>query len=141
MHNLHGPDRLFETRYGHVLQCACCGRFQVVFRDHTLLVDDSELGILCETVRYALRKLEVEGQEKWRLKIDTDAGPVAVLLTEPSLRALHALLQGAWSMHALQRRTQAVQSGDETEARTVLRDHAPAAGVQSRSLRSGRPRW
>ena len=126
MHNLHGPDRLFETRHGHVLQCACCGRIQVTFREHTLLMDADELETLTATIKRAWRKVEdAEEAEQWRLQAGTDAGPVSITLTEPSLRTLYALLQGAWSMYTLRERVDAVASGEQGAAQDVLRDHAP----------------
>jgi len=126
MHNLHGPDRLFETRYGHVLQCACCDRIQITFREHTLLVDEEELEVLTETIKHAWRQVrDATDQDQWSLQASTDAGPVAITLPEPSLRTLHALLQGAWSMYLLRERVGAVASGEEGSARDVLRDHVP----------------
>jgi len=128
MHNLHGPDHLFSTRYGHVLQCDCCGRIQITFHEHTLLVDEDELEVLTDTIKHAWEEVrDAEGQDRWKLQAGTDAGPVSITLTEPSLRTLHALLQGAWSMYTLRERIGAVASNAETAARTVLRDHAPPA--------------
>jgi len=128
MHNLHGPERLFETRYGHVLQCDCCQRLQITFRDYTLLVEEDELEVLTETVKHAWRQVqEAGGPEQWQFQADTDAGPVSVTLTEPSLRTLHTLLQGAWSMYVLNERMDAVASGERGAARDVLRDHAPSS--------------
>ena len=126
MHNLHGPDRLFATRYGHVLQCTCCDRIQITFREHTLLVDEEELEVLTETIKHAWRRVrEDEGPERWELQAGTDAGPVSITLSEPSLRTLHTLLQGAWSMYTLRERVQAVASGAEGTAHDVVRDHVP----------------
>lgn len=127
MHNLHGPDRLFETRYGHVLQCACCGRIQITFREHTLLVDTEELETLCKTIAQAWREIEdAEGSTQWELQAGTDAGPVSVTLTKPSVRTLHTLLQGAWSMYSLRERVRAVEGDvDDRRARDVLHDHVP----------------
>jgi hypothetical protein len=87
MHNLHGPDRLFETRHGHVLRCECCGRIQIAFREHTLLVDADDLEVLTDTIKHAWEQVRsVESQDQWTLQAGTDAGPVAITLTEPSLR-------------------------------------------------------
>jgi len=128
MHNLHGPDRLFATRYGHVLQCACCDRIQITFREHTLLVDADELEVLVDTIKHAWEEVRnAEGKDRWELQAGTDAGPVSITLSEPSLRTLHALLQGAWSMYALRERVGAVASGAEGTAREVLHDHVPPA--------------
>ena len=128
MHNLHGPDRLFSTRYGHVLQCDCCDRIQVTFREHTLLLDEEELEVLTDTIKHAWEEVrETKGQNRWELQAGTDAGPVSITLSEPSLRTLHALLQGAWSMYTLRERVGAVASGAENAAQAVLRDHAPQA--------------
>jgi hypothetical protein len=128
MHNLHGPDRLFTTRYGHVLRCACCDRIQVTFREHTLLVDEDELEVLTETITHAWRQVQdATDQDQWSLQTSTDAGPVAITLTEPSLRTLHNLLQGAWSMYTLQERVQAVAPQTGGTAHDVLRDHVPPA--------------
>jgi hypothetical protein len=124
MHNLHGPDRLFSTRYGYVLQCACCDRIQITFREHTLLVDEDELEVLTNTIKHAWEEVRgVEDRDRWDLQAGTDAGPVSITLTEPSLRTLHALLQGAWSMYTLRERVDAVASGTDGTARPVLRDH------------------
>jgi hypothetical protein len=128
MHNLHGPEQLFSTRYGHVLQCACCDRIQIAFREHTLLVDEDELEVLTETIKHAWRTVQdSNGPDQWELQAGTDAGPVAITLTEPSLRTLHTLLQGAWSMYTLQERLSAVASETEGTAHDVLRDHVPPA--------------
>ncbi|WP_263787730.1 hypothetical protein [Salinibacter grassmerensis] len=132
MHNLHGPDRLFETRYGDVLKCACCDRIQITFREHTLLVDEDELEVLTDTIKHAWETVrDAEGQDRWELQAGTDAGPVSITLAEPSLRTLHILLQGAWSMYSLQERMRAVVGdADDREARDVLHDHVPPASSQ-----------
>lgn len=128
MHNLHGPDRLFDTRYGYVLQCECCDRIQITFREHTLLVDEEELEVLTETIKHAWRHVRrAEGPDRWELQSGTDAGPVSITLSEPSLRTLHALLQGAWSMYTLRERVSAVAAGTEGTAHDVLHDHVPPA--------------
>lgn len=136
MHNVHGPDRLFETRYGHVLQCACCGRIQITFREHTLLVDTEELEVLCKTIARAWREIEdAEGSTQWELQAGTDAGPVSVTLTKPSLRTLHALLQGAWSMYSLRERVRAVSgNAEDRRARDVLHDHVPPTQSRWRGI-------
>jgi hypothetical protein len=125
MHNLHGPDRLFETRYGDVLQCACCDRIQITFREHTLLVDEEELEVLTDTIKHAWETVRnTEGQDRWELQAGTDAGPISITLSEPALRTLHVLLQGAWSMYSLRERMRAVGgTADDRRARDVLRDH------------------
>ena len=127
-HNLHGPDRLFETRYGYVLQCECCGRIQITFREHTLLVDADDLEVLTNTIKHAWEQVRsADAQDQWTLQAGTDAGPVAITLTEPSLRMLNALLQGAWSMYTLRDRVSAVASGMDGTAHDVVRDHVPPA--------------
>lgn len=131
MHNLHGPNRLFATRYGYVLQCDCCDRLQITFREHTLLVDEEELEVLVDTINHAWEEVHTaEGQDQWTLQAGTDAGPVSITLSEPSLRTLHALLQGAWSMYTLRERVNAVASETGGTAQAVLRDHAPHARSQ-----------
>ena len=126
MHNLHGPDRLFETRFGHILQCKCCNRVQITFRDHVLLVDEDELELLVQTIHRAWTQLQQsEDESGWRLQAGTDGGPISIVLSQPSLRALHKLLQGAWDMYVLQERVQAVASGQAGTAHDVLRDHVP----------------
>ncbi|WP_103018937.1 hypothetical protein [Salinibacter altiplanensis] len=125
-HNLHGPDRLSETRYGYVLQCECCGRIQIIFREHTLLMYEDELEVLADTVKHALKQVRsTESQDRWTLQAETDAGPVAITLTEPSLCALNTLLQGAWSMYVLRERVAALSSEEDGNPEDVLRDHLP----------------
>lgn len=120
MYNLHRPN-LFETRYGSILRCTCCDRIQIVFRGHSLLVDENEFETLVRTLDRAWTQVrEEEGQSQWRLQAGTDAGDVSILLPEPSLKALHELLQGAWAMYRLRNRIEAVASGAATD---VLRDH------------------
>ncbi|WP_103028564.1 hypothetical protein [Salinibacter altiplanensis] len=126
MHNLHGPDRLFETRYGHVLQCECCGRIQITFREHTLLLEVEDLEALTDTVKHAFRQVrDAEGQDQWTLQAETDAGPVTITLTEPSVQALNDLLQGAWSMYVLRERVAAISPDEDGSPEDVLRDHLP----------------
>ncbi len=128
MYNLHGPDTLYSTRYGHILQCTCCNRVQITFRDHTLLVDEDELKVLVQTVKHARRKVkENEEQDHWTLHAGTDAGSVAIKLPEPSLHALSGLLEGAWSMYVLQERVRAVANDGMGAPTDVLHDHAPGA--------------
>jgi len=124
MHNLHGPDRLFETRYGHVLQCECCGRIQITLREHTLLLDVRDFEALTDTVKHALGQVRGAGsQDQWTLQAKTGAGPVAITLTEPSLQALNDLLQGAWSMYVLRERVAAMSPDEDGNPEDVLRDH------------------
>jgi hypothetical protein len=125
MYNLHSPQ-LFRTRHGAILRCECCDRIQITFRDHVLLVDEDEFELLRQTVQQALAQLrEAEEQEQWRLQARADNGPVGVVLTEPSLAALHALLQGAWAMYVLDERLAAAASGLAHHAHDVVRDHRP----------------
>jgi hypothetical protein len=53
---------------------------------------------------------------------------VKVRLTETSLAALHALLQGAWQMYVLDERLRAAGSGLAERATDVVRDHVPGSG-------------
>lgn len=127
MYNLHNPD-LFETRHGSVLRCECCTRIQITFRGHVLLVDEDEFELLLQTVQHAWTQLrEAEGTDQWRLQAETDGGEVGVVLTEPSLTALHELLQGAWAMYVLRERVAAAATGLSGRAPDVLRDHVPNA--------------
>ncbi len=122
MHNAHGPH-LFETRFGSVLQCTCCGRIQITFRSHTLLVDEEEFEELAHTLHRAWTQVRgAEGQNTWRLQASSDAGDVSILLPHSSLKALHGLLQGARAMYRLRNRVEAVASGAASD---VLRDHVP----------------
>lgn len=125
MYNLHNPD-LFETRHGAVLRCECCSRIQITFRDHMLLVDEDEFELLVQTVRQALTRLrDADSEEEWHLQAEADNGTVGVVLTEPSLAALHELLQGAWAMYVLRERVTAAGSGLSERALDVVRDHVP----------------
>ena len=127
MHNLHSP-KLYATRHGTILRCECCTRIQITFRDHVLLVDEEEFEVLVQTVQRAWSRLrDAEEQDQWRLQAETDGGEVGVVLTEPSLTALHELLQGAWAMYVLRERVAAAASGLSGRAHDVLRDHVPGA--------------
>jgi hypothetical protein len=128
MYNLHSPQ-LFRTRHGAILRCECCSRIQITFRGHVLLVDEDEFELLLQTVQQARTQLrEAEEQEQWRLQARADNGPVGVVLTESSLAALHALLQGAWAMYVLDERVGAAQTELSERATDVVRDHRPCAG-------------
>ena len=125
-HNLHGPDRLFETCYGYVLQCECCGRIQITFLEYILLMYEDELEVLTDTIKHACKQVRsTESQDCWTLQTETDAGPVTITMSEPSLCALNALLQGAWSMYVLQERVAAMSSEENGNPEDVLRDHLP----------------
>lgn len=124
MHNIHSPN-LFETRYGAVLKCQCCGRLQITFREHTLLLDEDEFATLVRTLHRAWEEVRADANaDRWRLEAGTDAGMVSIVLSEPSLRALHTLLRGAWQMYTLRERVHAVASGRPHD---VLRDHVAHA--------------
>lgn len=128
MYNLHGPDRLYSTRYGHVLQYNGCDHVQITFRDHTLLVDEHELDALAKTIEHAWREVDEDAdKEHWQLRAGSADGPVSITLTKPSLRSLSALLQGAWSMYVLQERVQAMTEDGTGTPEDVLRDHVPGA--------------
>lgn len=128
MYNLHGPNNLYSTRYGYVLQCTCCDRVQITFRDHTLLVDEAELEVLVDTVKHARKKVKEDAdQDHWKLRAGTDAGAVAITLAEPALQALSGLLEGAWSMYVLQERLGAIKEDGTGTPEDVLRDHVPGA--------------
>lgn len=130
MHSLHDPDRLFRTRSGYVFLCDCCGRLQIVVRNHTLLLYEDDLEPLTNTVNRALKKMQdAADDETWEFKIQTEAGPVSMVLTESSLRSVRNLLQGAWSMYRLRTRTSAVASGEGT-AHNVLRDHVAGKSTE-----------
>lgn len=126
MYNLHAPDCLFSTRCGHVRLLDDCTRVQIQFRDHTLQVDENELEVLVHTVNHAWRRVaEAAHQDEWTLQAGRKGGTVSIVLDEPALRALDALLQGAWSMYVLGERVAAVASGLDGVAHDVLRDHVP----------------
>jgi len=102
-HSIDDSSPIFQTENGKVLRCACCDCIQITFREHTLLVNEDELEVLTETIKHAWRNVQDnDGLNQWELQAGTDAGPVAITLSESSLRTLHALLQGAWSMYTLQ---------------------------------------
>lgn len=127
MYNLHSP-KLYETRHGTLLRCECCTRIQISFRDHVLLVDEAEFELLVRTVQQALTRLrQAEEEKQWHLQAETDGGEVGVVLTEPSLQALHELLQGAWAMYVLEERLEAARTGLSGHAQDVTRDHVPHA--------------
>ena len=130
MHNLHDPN-LYSTRYGTVLRCNCCDRIQVTFHGYVLLMDESEFERLQTAVERAHEQeraaADVE-QDSWGIQADTDGGTVKVRLTESSLAALHALLQGAWQLYVLEERLSAAASGLEERAPDVVRDHVPGRG-------------
>ena len=146
MHNLHDPH-LYSSRYGTVLRCECCDRMQVTFHGYVLLMDEAEF----ERLKSAVERAHEQGaadagqvtdadpvtngdqvangnQDGWGIQADTDGGTVRVRLTENSLAALHALLQGAWQMYVLDERLRAAASGLAERAPDVVRDHAPGAG-------------
>ena len=140
MHNLHDPN-LYSSRYGTVLRCECCDRIQVTFHGYVLLMDEAEF----ERLQTAVERAHEQGaadagqvangdqvtngnQDGWGIQADTDGGAVRVRLTENSLAALHALLQGAWQMYVLDERLRAAASGLDERAPDVVRDHAPGMG-------------
>lgn len=134
MHNLHDPN-LYSSRYGTVLRCECCDRIQVTFHGYVLLMDEDEF----ERLQAAVERAHEQGaadagqvtngnQDGWGIQADTDGGTVRVRLTENSLAALHALLQGAWQMYVLDERLRAAASGLDERAPDVVRDHAPGSG-------------
>jgi hypothetical protein len=140
MHNLHDPN-LYSTRYGTVLRCECCDRMQVTFHGYVLLMDEAEFERLQTAVERAYEQGAADAdqapdvdratsgnQDGWGIQADTDGGTVKVRLTETSLAALHALLQGAWQMYVLDERLRAAASGLAERAPDVVRDHAPGAG-------------
>ncbi|MFO8099045.1 MAG: hypothetical protein R6T83_05400, partial [Salinibacter sp.] len=84
--------------------------------------------VLTDTVKYAWRQVrDAPDQDQWNLQAGTDAGPIAITLTEPSLRKLHDLLQGAWAMYVLQARVRAAAPETAVSSRTVVRDYVPAS--------------
>ena len=130
MHNLHDPN-LYSTRYGTVLRCNCCDRIQVTFHGYVLLMDGSEFERLQTAVERAHEQERAAAdvdQDSWGIQADTDGGTVEVRLTESSLAALHALLQGAWQLYVLEERLSAAASGLEERAPDVVRDHVPERG-------------
>jgi len=128
MHNLHDPN-LYSTRYGTVLRCNCCDRIQVTFHGYVLLMDEAEFERFQTAVERAHdREQGAEEGSPWGIQADTDGGTVKVRLTETSLAALHALLQGAWQLYVLDERMTAAASGLAERATEVVRDHKPGCG-------------
>ncbi len=130
MHNLHDPN-LYSTRYGTVLRCNCCDRIQVTFHGYVLLMDEAEFERFQTAVERAHEREQAAAdvdQDAWGIQADTDGGTVKVRLTESSLAALHALLQGAWQLYVLDERLAAAASGLAERATDVVRDHVPGEG-------------
>ena len=112
--SLHEPY-LYGTRDGRVLRCNCCGRVQIEFRRHTLLVDAEEFETLLASVVEVIEQMEEGESDSWRLAAPTDAGEVTVVLGRIELQALYELLAGAQAMRTLGRRLQAVEKGHQRE--------------------------
>jgi len=112
--SLHEPY-LYETRHGRVLRCDCCGRVQIEFRRHTLLIDAEEFATLLASVVDVIEQMEEDEADTWRLSAPTDAGDVTVVLGQSELRALYDLLAGAQAMRTLGRRLRAVEQGRRRE--------------------------
>lgn len=112
--SLHEPH-LYDTRDGRVLRCACCGRVQIEFRRHTLLIDAAEFETLLRSVGEVIEQMEGSEADSWRLAAPTDAGDVSITLGPRDLRALHELLAGAQAMRTLGNRLQAVGEGRHHE--------------------------
>jgi hypothetical protein len=109
--SLHEPH-LYDTRNGRVLRCACCGRIQIEFRHHTLLIDAEEFETLLGAV---VEEMETIDANSWRLSAPTDAGTVSATFDAEELRVLHELLAGAQAMRTLGGRLQAVGQGTRRE--------------------------
>lgn len=107
-HNLHAPY-LFKTANGRILHCACCGRVQVEFGDALFLMTTDTFGDLCDTVRETLEDAPPSGT--WQLRVDGDAARHTVSLNRNQLRALDALLDGAYAMYVLRKQVRAVARG------------------------------
>jgi hypothetical protein len=112
--SLHDPY-LYETPGGRVLRCNCCGRVQIEFRRHTLLVDAEEFETLLASVVEVIEQMEEGEADSWRLAAPTDAGDVAVVLGQGELQALYELLAGAQAMRRLGTRLRAVEAGRRRE--------------------------
>jgi len=112
--SLHEPY-LYETHNGRVLRCDCCGRVQIEFRRHTLLVDAEEFATLLASVVEVIEQMEEGETDSWRLSAPTDAGDVTVVLGQGELQALYELLAGAQAMRTLGSRLQAVEQGRRRE--------------------------
>jgi hypothetical protein len=95
-----------------VLRCACCGRIQIEFRHHTLLIDAEEFETLLGAV---VEEMETIDANSWRLSAPTDAGTVSATFDAEELRALHELLAGAQAMRTLGGRLLAVGQGTRRE--------------------------
>lgn len=125
MHNLHAPN-LYSTRHGTVLRCTCCDRIQVTFRHRVLLVEKADFESLRHAVHEAWTQLQqAAGTERCALRADADGGAVDIVLTDTALKALKALLDGAWRMYVLDEHLQAVASGDHGTAPDMLSGYAP----------------
>jgi hypothetical protein len=112
--SLHEPY-LYGTRDGRVLRCDCCGRIQIEFRRHTLLIDAEEFETLLASVVEVIEQMEEGASDSWRLAAPTDAGDVTVVLGQEALQALYELLAGAQAMRTLDSRLQAVEQGHRRE--------------------------
>ena len=112
--SVHEPH-LYDTRDGHVLRCACCGRIQIEFRGFTLLIDVEEFETLLGTLAEVLDEIDEDASGSWCLTAPTDAGEVSLRLTVDELRALHDLLAGTQTMRMLEERIGAVAVGERRE--------------------------
>jgi hypothetical protein len=112
--NLHEPH-LYDTRDGRVLRCECCGRLQIEFRQHTLLIDAEEFETLLGAVAEVLDEMERGDVNSWRLSAPTDAGTVSATFNAGELQALYDLLAGAQAMRTLGARLHAVAQGRRRE--------------------------
>jgi len=112
--SLHAPS-LYDTHDGRVLRCACCGRIQIEFRRHTLLIDAEEFQTLLRSVVDVIEQMESSDADSWRLAAPTDAGEVSIALGQRELQALYELLAGAQAMRTLGDRLQAVGQGHRRE--------------------------
>lgn len=112
--SLHEPH-LYDTRTGRVLRCECCGRIQIEFRRHTLLIDADEFEILMGSVLEVLDEMDSGEAESWRLSTPTDAGTVSPSFDAEELHAFYELLAGAQAMRTLGNRLQAVAQGHRRE--------------------------
>ena len=112
--SVHEPH-LYDTRDGHVLRCACCGRIQIEFRGFTLLIDVEEFETLLGTLAEVLDEIDEDASGSWCLTAPTDAGEVSLRLTVDELRALHDLLAGTQAMRMLEERIGAVAVGERRE--------------------------
>ena len=112
--SLHAPS-LYDPSDGRVLRCAFCGRVQIEFRRHTLLVDAAEFETLLQSVAEVIEQMESGDASSWRLAAPTDAGEGSIALNQSELQALYELLAGAQAMRTLRGRLQAIGEGHRRE--------------------------